>query len=126
MLEVESPGGKTRAELILERPRWEVRTPGAGPPQIRAVESTATLPSEKNRPIAGAKAIITEPARSAEEAGGVTKPDARRVSNVEAPSNTARRPHGKWMLIALVLVVAGASAFHAMRVARRRPSPPPR
>jgi hypothetical protein len=126
MLEVESPGGKTRAELIRERPRWEVHTPGAGPPQIRAVEITAPLPTENNRPNAGAKAIIAEPARSAEEAGRAAKPGARRVSNVEQPSNTARRPHGNWMLIALVLVVAAAGAFQAIRVARRRPSLPPR
>jgi hypothetical protein len=109
MLEVESPGGKTRAELIRELPRWEVHTPGGGPPQIRAVETTATPPTEKGRPIAGANAITAEPARSAE------------AGPVEEPSSTARRPRGNWMLIALVLVIAGAGAFLAMRVARRRP-----
>jgi hypothetical protein len=124
MLEVESPGGRTRAELIRERPRWEVDTSGAGPPRIRAVESTATLPTEESKPVARAKPITAEPAGSAEESRQAARPG--QVSNVADPSNVARRPNGYWMLIALVFIIAGAGTFHAMRVARRRPSPPPR
>jgi hypothetical protein len=124
MLEVESSGGTTRAELIRERPRWEVHAPGAGPPQIRPVASTATLPTEESKPVAATTAIIDKPAGSAEAAGPAAA--SGQVSNVEEPSNVARRPRGYWVLIALFLLVAGAGAFQAMRVARRRPSPPPR
>jgi len=123
MLEVESPGGTTRAELIRERPRWEVHTSGVGPPQIRVVEGTAPLPMEEGKPVAGTTAIVAEPVGSA-EAAGAARPG--QGSNVEEPSNSAGRPTGYWMLIALFLIVAGAGAFHVMRVARRRPSPPPR
>ena len=62
-------GGKTRAEMIRERPRWEIDNAGEGPPQIRSVESTTTPPTEKARPIASARSIIAEPTRSAEEPG---------------------------------------------------------
>ena len=128
MLEVETDNGKTRAELIIERPRWEVATPADGPPQIRAVESTPAPPTEKGRPFTSARSIIAEPVRSGDEVRRAAKADPRPVSTVEQPSSTARRPNDSRMLIALALalVIAGAGAFHSMRAARRRASSPPR
>ncbi len=128
VLEIESAGGKARAEAIVERPRWEVDTSAEGPPQVRALEGTAAPSTEKVRPIVAAKAIIAEPERSAEEAGRAAEPEPRPVASVENLSNRARRQSGDGTLIPLllVLVVAGAGTFHAVRVARRRPSPPPR
>jgi len=125
MLEVETPGGKTRAELIIERPRWEVHTPADGPPQIRAV-GTPVLRTEKGVPIASATSMIAEPARSAEEARLAAKPGTRRAPNAEEPAKTTRSTHANWIPIALVLVVAAVGAFLAMRGARRRSSLPSR
>jgi hypothetical protein len=126
MLQVETPGGKTRAELIIERPRWEVHAPADGPPQIRHIESTAALPTKNGVPLASAMSTIAEPARNTEEARLAAKPDARRMSNVEEPTKTARRTHSNWIPIALVLAVGIVGAFLAMRGARRRPSLPSR
>jgi hypothetical protein len=123
-LEVETPGGKTRAELIVERPRWEVQTPEHGPPRIQAVGTAA--PTEKSVPVASANAIMGEPAGSSEEARLVATPDARRVSNVQEPAKTPRRTQGYWIPIALVLAVATVGTFFALRGARRRPSLPSR
>jgi hypothetical protein len=130
MLEVETPGGKTRAELIIERPRWEVHSPADGPPQIRALEGAAVPPTVNGQlPIASAKPAIAEPAEpagGAEQARFATKPDARRGSNVEEPAKTAQSRGGFWTPLALVLAVCAVSAFLAMRAARRRPSLPSR
>jgi hypothetical protein len=117
MLEVETPGGKTRAELIRERPRWEVQSTGAGPPQIRAVEGAAARPA--------ARPQIAEPAPRVDEARAV-QPDPPPVSDAGEVANTARPPRGNGLLIAVVLAIAGAAAFQAIRTARRRPAPPPR
>jgi hypothetical protein len=126
MLEVETPGGKTRAELIIERPRWEVDAPTDGPPQVQAVGATTGLPTAKGMPIARAKATVPEPARAAEEARLAAEPDARRVASVEEPAKTSRGAYHNWIPIALVLVVATAGSFLAMRRMRRRSSLPAR
>ena len=115
MLEVESAGGKTNVELIRERPRWEVDTSEAGPPQVRAIEvgadeNTAALPTEDSWPIAGAQTNVVAPAR----------PYAASVADVEEPAKAARS-YGSWMLVAIALVVA-AAAVYATRAARRGPS----
>jgi hypothetical protein len=126
MLEVESPGGKTRAELIIERPRWEVHAPADGPPQVQAVGTTAAPATAKGIPIARAKASAPEPARAAEEPRLAAEPDARRVSNIEDPERTSRGPYHNWIPITLVLVVATVGSFLAMRRTRRRSSLPAR
>ena len=85
MLEVESPGGKTRAELIRERPRWEVQTPADGPPQVRAVESTAGAdrgkqtrrPRELDRRRARQKCRRSPPRREAGRAPSLERRRAR-------------------------------------------------
>ena len=115
MLDVETPGGTTRAEIIRERPRWEVQTTADGPPEIRIVESAAAPP-----PTATSKPIASD------KLTGPTPPDARRVADVaEALPADTRRSYRGGLLIALValVVVAGAAAVRALRVARRRPSP---
>ena len=94
MLEVESPGGTARAELIRERPRWEVHAPGAGPPQIRAVDGTATLPTEESKPVAGAKAITAEPARSRGEPARAAEPARSRTSSSPRTARAARSATG--------------------------------
>jgi hypothetical protein len=125
MLEVETPGGKTRAELIIERPRWEVQALAEGPPQIRAIESSTALPTERSgTPSAGAKPVLAERTRTAEEASLAAKSDARRVSNVEEPAKKASRTQGSWIPLGLVLGVGAVGALIAMRAARRRQSPP--
>jgi len=116
MLEVEGAGGKTRAELIRERPRWEVQPTETGPPQVRFLEGPAAPPPPEKM---GPRPVIAEPATRAQEAPPAAEPDALPVSNVDEPSSTARR--GNWMLIALALVIAGAGALQAIRLARRRP-----
>jgi hypothetical protein len=131
MLEVETPGGKGRAELIIERPRWEVHAPADGPPQLQVVQvvrhvETTAAPTENGRPVASAKSTVAEPARGAQEARLAAKPDARRVSNVEEPARKASRPHGNWIPLALVFAVGIVGAFLAMRAARRRTSLPSR
>lgn len=109
MLEVATAGGTARAELIQELPRWDVQVTN-GPPQLRAAGSAPAVlpPNEPPR----------EPPPSAPPA------DAPRSANaVETPPAPDRSTTGG-MLIALVavIVVAGASAWRALRVARRRPS----
>jgi hypothetical protein len=134
MLEVETPGGKGRAELIIERPRWEVHAPADGPPQLQVVrvvqvETTAALPTENGRPVASAKSAkstIAEPTRGAEEARLATKPEARRVSDVQERAKKPSRPHGNWIPLALVVAVGAVGTFLAMRAARRRTSLPSR
>lgn len=126
MLEVESAGGTTRAELIGERPRWEVDTSVAGPPQLRAVAGAAAPPLEKSRPVTAAKPISAELASSGEKAEQIAEPHAHRDPGVEEPTTTPRRPRRNWMLMAFVVSVAGAGAFLAMRVARRRAKLPSR
>jgi hypothetical protein len=132
MLEVETPGGKGRAELIIERPRWEVHAPADGPPQlqvVRHVENTAAFPTENGRPVASAKSAkstIAAPARGAEEARLATKPEARRASDVEEPAKKPSHPRGNWIPLALVVAVGAVGAFLAMRAARRRTSLPSR
>jgi hypothetical protein len=116
MLEVESTGGKTRAELIIDRPRWVIQATAGAPPQARFVEGVAVPLPVRSRP-----ARPTEPARRAEAPPPADPPP---LSNVEPPA-TPPRPHGNWVLIALVVVVAGAVALQAIRAARRRPSSPP-
>jgi hypothetical protein len=115
MLEVESPGGKARAELIRERPRWQIDPTGEGPPRVSFVETAAAAPAGK-RP-AAPSAPRAESAPPAAE--------APRLPEVEEPSgpSAARRT---WMLIVFMLVVAGAGALQAIRLARRRPTPPSR
>lgn len=109
MLEVESPGGKTRAELILERPRWEIDPRSGAPPQARFVEGAALPLPEKRRP-----ARPAAPPKAAEPPPAVEEP---RVP--EELSNTARGAQRNWALIVFVLVVAGVGAVQAVRAARR-------
>ncbi len=94
MLEVESPGGTTRAELIREHPRWEVQTSGAGPPQIRAVESTATLPTEESKPVAGTTAITPSPPGARTKSGAPPSPARSRTSNSPRTARAARTATG--------------------------------
>jgi hypothetical protein len=118
VLNVESPGGKARAELIVERPRWEVLATADGPPQVRHVEGAAA-PNANGQPIS-AKPVVAVPARGAQKAGYSAKPDARRVSNVEEPAKTASRAYGSWIPLALVVVIGAVGAFLAMRSGRSR------
>jgi hypothetical protein len=120
VLEVESPGGKARAELIRERPRWEIDASGAGPPQVRFVENAAAAPVEQRPPAVPSAA----PARRADPPPRVA--DAPRTPDAEELSSTARSPRGSWMAIVFILVAAGAGALQAIRMARRRPAPPSR
>lgn len=41
MLEVEGTGGKARAELIVERARWEITPSAEGPPRVRPLERSS-------------------------------------------------------------------------------------
>jgi hypothetical protein len=125
MLEVETWGGKARAELIIERQRWEVSAPAEAPPQVRHVESAAA-PNVNAQPLANAKPALAEPNRRTAEARFAANPDARRGPNVEAPAKKASRAYRNWRPLALVLVVGIVGAFLAMRAARRRPSLPSR
>jgi hypothetical protein len=114
MLDVETPGGTTRAEIIRERRRWEVRTTADGPPEIRAVEDSAAGSTTATSELIASGTLTSR-----------TWPDARRASDVvEALPAKTRRSYSDGMLIALValVAVAGAAAFHAMRVAQRRRS----
>lgn len=120
VLNVESTGGKSRAELIIERPRWEVSAPADGPPQVRAVATTAAPQPDKSPPVARAKPTIAAPAGGAEQARPEPEPETRKVPNAEEPGNTASRNDLNWIPVALVLVVA-MGAFLAVLRARRRP-----
>ena len=91
VLEVESEGGKTRAEIIRERPRWEIHTAGDGPPRVRPVEGTAVPPTEKARPIASAKPISAEPTRSAEEAARAVEAGRAELERRKALEKARRR-----------------------------------
>jgi hypothetical protein len=112
MLEVESPGGKTRAELIRERPRWEIQAAAGAAPQARFVEGVAVPPAVRRPPLTRTTAA---PVRRTEE------PRPADLPTVELPT-TPPGPKLNWVLVAVVLIVAGAFAFQAIRAARRRPS----
>jgi len=119
MLEVESPGGKARAELILERPRWEVNAVGPGPPQIRAIGGASAAGRAEGSPVVGGGSIVTEPARRAHEAESTAKLDSRWPARVEKAARGERPARGYWLATVVgVLVVAGAGVFYAAR--RRR------
>jgi hypothetical protein len=90
MLEVESPGGKTRAELIIERPRWEVDVSANGPPKIRPVEAMTALPVTTG-------SADERPAKAERAASG-----------------------NWMLLIGLAIVVSLAGAFFAVRATQRR------
>jgi hypothetical protein len=47
MLEVEGTDGMARAELIVERPRWEITPSAEGPPRVRPLERSSVEPRAK-------------------------------------------------------------------------------
>lgn len=122
MLEVESSGGKARAELISERPRWEIDASREGPPQVRHVYGAAAPPAE-NPGFVAASSTAAEPAMDIESTKGLERaaePDAHATSSV-ARSPKASRPTGRsWVLIAVAGGAAVAAVFFAARAARRR------
>jgi hypothetical protein len=118
VLEVESPGGKARAELIRERPRWEIDATAAGPPAVRFVENAAVPPAERRRPAAPSAA----PPRKADQPPAGDPP---RPSEVEELPSAPRDPGRTWMIVVFIFVVA-LGALQAIRMARRRPAPPSR
>jgi len=117
LLEVESAGGVTRAELIAEHPRWEVDASREGAPALRPVEGTPELPTEKSRP--SANTLSTGLAKHNGKIHSAGKSEASQASSAQAPPHP-RATEGGWKFIA-VLVAAGGG-FIALRATRRSTS----
>lgn len=92
MLEVESPGGRARAELIAERPRWEVDASAGGPPQVRPVGAGTSPPANGPRPVAAASADISRESAPRAEHGLLPHERDTRVVNAGTSAEGAAKP----------------------------------
>ena len=123
MLEVETLGGKGRAELIVERPRWEVDPSAEGPPHVRPVGAGAAPPPARSKPApAASPSVALEPQRPVEPDERPREPEAAaasEVTRVEKPAK--RRANRDWLLVALVVACAMGGYF-TLRATRRRPA----
>ena len=113
MLEVESPGGKTRAELIRERPRWEVQhhrgrsAAAALRRQHDSVSCTETCPhqqrqADRYRAGDGRRKSRTSGARRG--AGGASRFERRRAT--ESSTLTVR-----WLVAVVGVVVLAVASL---------------
>jgi hypothetical protein len=121
MLEIETAGGKARAELISQRPRWQIDTSQEGPPQVSYLDGTTGLPvpppAVSNTEGKPDTAAVSEVAKL-ELAATVAEPQPPDAS-VTKPAKLRRSTYINWMLIA----VGGAvlvGAFFTLRVVRSR------
>ncbi|HEY3233847.1 MAG TPA: hypothetical protein VGJ84_03970 [Polyangiaceae bacterium] len=116
MLEVEGSGETVRAELILEKPRWEIHVSQPGPPELRAITGASNTNTAGGTPEA-------RPIASTMGHGRFIAVSERDSS--ERIAAKQRRADGPWWLSLLVLVViAPAAVFLAWRALFRRPARP--
>jgi hypothetical protein len=120
MLEVEGPGGKARAELISERPRWQIDASQDGPPQLQHIDPGTDEARELAEPgRAAAPSIAVQNAPAAKVDSAAERPTSR-TSRPPAPSETPSSISTSWRLFGLALVVVLAAGSLTLRAARRR------
>lgn len=125
MLEVESPGGKARAELIREKPRWELNAAEGAPPQLRALDGAPAAPAARRHPAVEASPIAAAgPAERTGEVEPLARPNPSPPPTLEQAPGAKRRSSSYWIPAALLAVILVAGA--ALHATRRRRSPSPR
>jgi hypothetical protein len=119
MLEIESPGGKARVELISERPRWQIDTSQQGPPRVHYLDRRTGLPIQPKAVSNSARTPDTTPVSNvtqAEPTPSVAEPQPPDAPNVSKPR---RSGYVNGLLIA-VAVAALLGAFVTLRAVRGR------
>ncbi len=124
MLEIESPGGTARAELIIERPRWQIDASQDGPPQVRYLDGSTGQPvappvvssAQKAPAIAPVSDVATR-----EPAALIHDPQAPSAASVTKPATPRRSTHLNWILAAVV-VAALVGVFVTLTL--KRPESP--
>jgi hypothetical protein len=122
MLEIETPGGTARAELISERPRWQIAVSQDGPPQVHYLDGTTGVAVQPQTVSSTANAPDTAPAKeraSLQPAALVAEPREPEAASATKPIEPRRTAQLSWMLMA-VFVAAVIGAFLTLRAVRSR------
>ena len=112
MLEVEGPGGKARAELIVERPRWQIKTSADGAPQLQFLEGAAAPP----------ESMVQEPTAQPENPDELKHGERLEVGELATEDSPRSSPprSTRWTFIILFAIAAGLAGLGLRIYSSRR------